>query len=169
MSKSRSQGKTANTNTNTKPIAKNKRAWFEFEILQKVEAGIELKGTEVKSLRAGKVSIDESFGRIEDGEVFLHGLHIAIYEPATVMNHEPTRVRKLLLHRREIKKLAGKVEQRGFTLLPLSIYFRHGLVKVQLGLARGKSLVDRRESIKRRDEERQVQREMAGRHFSSRD
>jgi len=146
-----------------KPIARNRKAFHDYEILDKLEAGIELRGTEVKSLRNGKVQMADSYARVEDGELYLIGLHISPYEKTAHGNHDPTRKRKLLVHRREIRRLTGKLTQRGLTLIPLSIYFRRGWAKVQLGLARGKRQYDKRQDIKRREHQRQMQRAMSRR------
>lgn len=138
-------------------VAVNRKARHRYEILEKFEAGMVLVGTEVKSLRQGRASLEEAFGRIYDHEVFLVGAHIPVYSHGNRQNHEPTRRRKLLLHRREIRRLEGKVTQRGFTLVPLSIYFtRRGVAKVELGLCRGKRVHDRREDLKKRDAEREI-------------
>jgi len=146
-----------------KPIARNRKAFHDYEILDKLEAGIELRGTEVKSLRNGKVQMADAYARVEDGELFLVGLHISPYEKTAYGNHEPTRKRRLLVHRREIRRLAGKLNERGLTLVPLSLYFRRGWAKVELGLARGKRQYDKRQDIKRREHQRQMQRAMARR------
>ena len=146
-----------------KPIARNKRAFHNFQILDKWETGIELKGTEVKSLRNGEVQMADSYARIDDGEVFLVGLHISPYDKTAYDNHEPTRKRKLLLHRREIRRLAIKVTERGLTLIPLALYFKRGLAKVELGLARGKQHHDKRQDLKKRDHQRQMARATARR------
>lgn len=139
----------------------NRKATFEYQILQTVEAGIALMGSEVKSLRAGKASIEEAFARIIDGEVYLFGCNIEPYVNATVIRHEPTRTRKLLLHRREIKKLHSKVTLAGHTLIPLSIFFNDkGLAKLELALARGKTYSDKREDIKKREHGRDIERAM---------
>ncbi len=141
------------------PKIVNRKARFNFEILEKLEAGIALTGSEVKSLRAGKASLEEAFALIRDGEVFLRGCHIAPYANAGYAQHEPTRERKLLLHRRQIRKLLARVTQRGLTLVPLTIYFNdRGLAKVELALVRGKKLHDKRETIKRRDQQREIER-----------
>ena len=139
-----------------KTIARNRKAWHTYTILDKWEAGLELRGTEVKSLRNGQVQMADSYARVEGGEIFLVGLNISPYEKTAYDNHEPTRKRKLLLHRREIRKLATKVNERGLTLIPLSLYFRRGYAKVELGLACGKKQYDRREEVKRRDHQRQM-------------
>ena len=141
-------------------IIKNKKARFNYEIIETLEAGIVLKGTEVKSLRQKKVSIQESYARIKDGEVYIVGLTISHYEQANRFNHEPDRERKLLLHRQEIKRLIGKLKEKGYTLIPLRLYFKNGRVKVELGLGRGKAKYDKREAIKKRDSARDLAREM---------
>ena len=142
-----------------KIIITNKKARFQYEIVEQIESGLVLQGTEVKSLRMGKVNLMDSYANIINGEIFLYNLHISPYEPGTIFNHEPLRVRKLLLHKQEIKRLTGKVQEKGMTLVPLKIYFKNGRAKVELGLGRGKKTVDRRRDIARKDEERQLQRE----------
>jgi SsrA-binding protein len=143
------------------PSIRNKKASFKYEILEKFECGIVLKGTEVKSLRAGAVSLDEAYARIEGDEVWLLGCNISPYSHGNVQNHEPTRRRKLLLHKAEIRKLLPKLVQRGQTLVPLRIYFNdRGLCKVTVGLARGKTHGDKREDIKKRDQKREIDRAM---------
>jgi len=139
-------------------VATNRKARFNYEILEKIEAGISLKGTEVKSVRNKNVSIEESYAQIRDDEVFLYNLHISPYEQGNRENHDPIRVRKLLLHRHEIKKLIAKIQQKGLSLVPLSIYTRKGIIKVELAVARGKRLVDKRESIKKKAIEREIAR-----------
>ncbi len=139
-------------------VSTNKKARFNYEIIEKVEAGIVLKGTEVKSIRNRNVSIGESYAQIKDDEVFLHNLHISPYEQGNRENHDPIRVRKLLLHKHEIKKLVAKTQQKGLSLVPLSIYLRKGKIKVELGIGRGKRLVDKRESIKKKTIEREIER-----------
>lgn len=141
-------------------IARNKKARFDYEIMETFEAGIALRGSEVKSIRMKKASIQEAYARIKDGEIFLTGMNIAIYEMANRFNHEPTRERKLLLHRHEIKRLTGKVHEKGFTLVPLRLYFKNGKVKVELGLARGKAQHDKRRDIQKREVLREMQREI---------
>ncbi len=139
----------------------NSKARYNYHVLEHMEVGISLVGTEVKSLRAGHASIEEAFARIDRGEVFLYGCHINPYEQGNLNNHEPLRPRKLLLHRREIARLLTKVTQRGLTLVPLSIYFnKRGLAKVELALVKGKTHADKREDIKRRDHERDMARAM---------
>ncbi len=145
----------------TKQIARNRKARFEYEILDRFEAGLVLAGSEVKSLRGGKVSIGDAYARFQDGELYLVNLDIAPYEQATHKQHEPKRVRKLLMHRRELKKLVGKVAERGLTIIPLGVHFNsRGWAKVSLGLARGKQLYDKRRAIKDRETKRDVARQM---------
>jgi SsrA-binding protein len=141
----------------------NKKARFEYEVLERVEAGIALCGSEVKSIRNGQVSLGEAFARIVEGEVYLYGCHISPYEQAGKQNHDPVRPRKLLLHRREIKRLTGPVQEKGQTLVPLAIYFNsRGLAKVDLALVRGKSSYDKRQQIKRREQEQEIARALGG-------
>ncbi|HOT43261.1 MAG TPA: SsrA-binding protein SmpB [Spirochaetota bacterium] len=140
-------------------IARNKKARFDYEIIETFEAGIVLVGSEVKSLRQKKASIQESYARVKDGEIYITGMNIAVYEMANRFNHEPVHDRKLLLHRHEIKRLIGKVQEKGLTLVPLKLYFKNGKVKVELGLAKGKAKYDKRDSIKKRDVDREIQRE----------
>jgi len=150
--------------TKTRNIATNRRARFEYEVLETFEAGISLLGPEVKSLRDGKASLGDAFAAIRGGEVFLHKLHISPYDPATRENADPLRTRKLLLHRQQIRKFSGRVEERGLTLVPLRLYFNDdGRVKVELALVRGKRSYDKRETIKRREADREAQRAMRGR------
>jgi len=137
-------------------VAVNRRARFDYHIDEAVEAGIVLTGSEVKALRAGKANLKDSYGRIEGDEVWLWNAHISPYSPASQFGHEPTRTRKLLLHRQQIERLAGKVKERGFTLIPLRLYFKNGRAKIELGLARGKKQYDKRATIR----EREVKREM---------
>ena len=139
-------------------VSTNKKARFNYEIIEKIEAGISLKGTEVKSVRNKNVSIGESYAQIKGNEVFLHNLHISPYEQGNRENHDPIRVRKLLLHKQEIKKLVSKIQLKGLSLVPLSIYLRKGKIKVELGVGRGKRLVDKRESMKKRAVEREIAR-----------
>ena len=142
-----------------KLIANNKKAYHEYFIDETYEAGIALHGTEVKSMRMGKCSIKESFIRIEDGEVYVYGMHVSPYEKGNIFNKDPLRVKKLLMHKYEINKLAGKVAEKGYTLVPLQVYFKNGRVKTQIGLARGKKLYDKRESIARKDQRREAERD----------
>jgi SsrA-binding protein len=141
-----------------KIIASNRRARHDYTIEDTVEAGLVLTGTEVKSLRVGRASLADGFGQITDGEAWLHGVHIPQYTLGTWTNHEPRRTRKLLLHRREIDKLASSVTERGLTLIPLSLYFSDGKVKIELGLARGKRTYDKRQDLAKRDAAREVER-----------
>jgi len=142
-----------------KVVGTNRKAFHDYFIEDKFEAGIVLQGTEVKSLREGRVNLQDSYASVRDGEVFLHNCHVSPYSHGNIMNHDPIRVRKLLLHKTEINKLLGKTQQKGLTLIPLRIYFsKRGHAKVELGLAKGKKLYDRRESIKAREAGREVQR-----------
>ncbi len=143
-----------------KIIASNRRARHEYAIEDVVEAGLVLTGTEVKSLRAGRASLTDGFGQITDGEAWLHGVHIPQYTLGTWTNHEPRRTRKLLLHRKEIDKLARSISERGLTLVPLSLYFSGGKVKIELGLGRGKRTYDKRHDLAKRDAAREVEREL---------
>ena len=142
-----------------KLIANNKKAYHDFFIDDKYETGIELFGTEVKSIRMGKCSIKESFVRIEKGEVYIYGMHINPYEKGNIFNKDPLRVRKLLLHKTEINKLAAKIAEKGYTLVPLQVYFKGSLVKVEIGLARGKKLYDKRDDIAKKAQRWEVERE----------
>ncbi len=141
-------------------IINNKKARFNYEILDTFEAGIVLKGTEVKSLRQKKVSIQESYAKIINGEVYITGLTISAYEMGNRFNHEPDRERKLLLHKHEIKRLTGKLQEKGLTLIPLKIYFKNGKAKLLLGLGKGKASYDKRKAIRDRDSKRDMEREM---------
>jgi len=141
-----------------KIIASNRRARHDYTIEDTVEAGLVLTGTEVKSLRAGRATLSDGFGQISDGEAWLHGVHIPEYTQGTWTNHDPRRIRKLLLHRKEIDKLASSVSERGLTLIPLSLYFSDGKVKIELGLARGKRTYDKRQDLAKRDAAREVER-----------
>jgi SsrA-binding protein len=140
------------------PIARNKRARHDYHILDTWEAGIVLTGTEVKSLRQGKANLVDSFASVRGGEIFLHNLHIAPYEQGNQFNHEPTRTRKLLLHRKEIRRLIGGTEREGLTLIPLDLYFKKGIAKVTLALGKGKKLHDKRADARRREDEREMAR-----------
>jgi SsrA-binding protein len=143
-----------------KIVAQNRKARHDYHILDTWEAGLVLQGTEVKSLREGKANLKDSYAKVEQGEVFLYKCHISPYEKGTYANHEPERRRKLLLNRREIRKLTGKVDEKGLTLIVLKIYFKRGRAKAELGLARGKKLYDRRDDISKRDMQRDVERTM---------
>lgn len=143
---------------------RNRRALYEYHILEKIEAGIELRGSEIKSIRDGNISLAESYARIDGDEVFLVGCTIAEYRNASWTNHDPQRRRKLLLHRKEIRKIRAKIEEKGLTLVPLRLYFnRRGFAKVELGIGRGKKLHDKRETIRKRDTERELRRQLADR------
>lgn len=142
-----------------KLVANNKKAWHDYFIDDKIECGIELFGTEVKSIRMGYCSIKEAFVRIDKGEVYVYGMHINPYEKGNIFNKDPLRSRKLLLHRSEIDKLEGKIREKGITLVPLQVYFKGSLVKVEIGLARGKKLYDKRADIAKKDQRREVERE----------
>ena len=158
--KAKPQNETANTTASNgiKIIVQNRKARFDYEILDSYETGIVLQGTEVKSLRAGKVNLKDSFAAIEKGEVVLHSVHISPYEPANRFNHTPERPRKLLLHRGEIRRLIGMTEQKGLTLVPLKLYFKRGKAKVELALVRGKKQFDKRQTIAAREARRDIER-----------
>ena len=142
-------------------VIPNKKAYYQYSITDKYEAGMVLKGTEVKSLREGNVSLVDSFAKIEDGEVFLYNMHITPYEEGNIFNSPPTRKRKLLLHKSEVRKLSGKLSLKGLTLVPLKVYFNNtGWVKVELGLAKPKKLFDKRREIKKKEQEREVRKAM---------
>lgn len=142
-----------------KLVANNKKAYHDYFIDETYEAGVALHGTEVKSLRMGRCSIKESFIRIENSEVFVYGMHVSPYEKGNIFNKDPLRIKKLLLHRHEINRLAGRVAEKGYTLVPLQVYFKEGRVKVEIGLARGKKLYDKREDIAKKDARREMERE----------
>ena len=147
-----------------KPISQNKKAYHDYFIEDKYEAGIELFGTEVKSIRAGNVNLKDSFCTVKDGQMFAHGLHISPYEKGNIFNRDPMRPKRLLMHRKEINRLHAKIQQDGLTLVPLSIYLKDSLVKVELGLARGKKLYDKRDSAAERDARREIDRTMKERN-----
>ncbi len=142
-----------------KLIANNKKAYHDYFIEGTYETGIALHGTEVKSLRMGKCSIKESFIRVENGEVFVYGMHISPYEKGNIFNKDPLRVKKLLMHRYEINKITGKMAEKGYTLVPLKVYFKGSLVKVEIGIAKGKKLHDKRQDIAKRDQRREAEKE----------
>ena len=143
----------------TKLIANNKKAYHDYFVDETFECGIELAGTEVKSLRLGQCSIKESFCNIKNGEVFIYGMHISPYEKGNIFNKDPMRVRKLLLHRHEINKIEGSLQEKGLTLVPLKVYFKNSLVKLEIGVARGKKLYDKRQDIAKKDQRREAERE----------
>ena len=146
-----------------KIVAENRKARHDYFIDDEIETGIVLSGTEVKSIRLGRVNLKDSYAKIKDGEVFVHQMHIGQYPFAHYDNHDPLRVRKLLLHRHEIKKLFGKTQEKGYSLIPLRVYFKKGRVKVSIALARGKRKYDKRETIRKRDENRDLQRSLKDR------
>ena len=146
-----------------KIVASNRKARHEFEVLETVEAGIELKGPEVKSIRAGNVSFQDAHARVERGQIWLHSLHVSPYEQANRFNVDPVRPRRLLLNRQEIRRLAAKVEEKGLTLVPLDLHFSRGYVKVSLAVARGRKLHDKREALKRREQDREARRAVGAR------
>ena len=143
-----------------KILATNRRARYTYQVEDSFECGLALAGTEVKSMRSGKFSFSDAYGRIKEDELWLIGFHISQYDHASVFNHEPDRERKLLAHKQEIIRLRRKVDERGFTLIPLKVYLKKGLVKIELGVCRGKKLVDKRHSIKERDQKREADREL---------
>lgn len=143
-----------------KLVANNKKAYHDYFIEEKYEAGLVLHGTEVKSLRMGKCSIKEAFIRIEKGEVYIYGMHISPYEKGNIFNKDPLRVKKLLLHKQEIRKLIGSSAEKGYTLVPLQVYFKDGRAKIEIGLARGKKLFDKRQDIAKKDQKREAEKEM---------
>ena len=142
-----------------KMVANNKKAYHDYFIDEKYEAGIELFGTEVKSVRMGKCSVKEAFVKIENGQVYVYGMHISPYEKGNIFNKDPLRVRKLLLHKAEIMKLNGKVTQKGYTLVPLQVYFKGSLVKVEIGLARGKKHYHKRADLAKKDQRRELEKD----------
>ena len=142
-----------------KLVANNKKAYHDYFVDEKIEAGLVLHGTEVKSLRMGKCSIKESFIRIENGEMFVYGMHISPYEKGNIFNKDPLRVKKLLLHKSEINKLTGKIKEKGFTIVPLQVYFKDGKAKMEIGLCRGKKLYDKRQDIAKKDQKREAEKE----------
>ena len=148
-----------------KLVANNKKAYHDYFVDEKIEAGLVLHGTEVKSLRMGKCSIKESFIRIENGEMFVYGMHISPYEKGNIFNKDPLRVKKLLLHKSEINKLLGKIKEKGFTIVPLQVYFKDGKAKMEIGLCRGKKLYDKRQDIAKKDMKREAEKEFKIRNF----
>ncbi len=148
-----------------KLIANNKKAYHDYFIEETYEAGISLHGTEVKSLRMGKCSIKEAFVKLENGEAFIYGMHISPYEKGNIFNKDPLRVKKLLLHKYEINKMSGKIKEKGLTLVPLKVYFKGSLVKVEIGLAKGKKLYDKRHDIAKKDQKREAQRDFKVRNL----
>ena len=151
--------------SNIKLIANNKKAYHDYFIEEKYEAGISLMGTEVKSLRMGKCSVKESFVRVEKGEVYIYNMHISPYEKGNIFNRDPLRVKKLLLHKYEINKIMGQMQQKGYTIVPLNVYFKGSLVKVEIGLARGKKLYDKRQDIAKRDQKREAEKQFKAKNL----
>ena len=149
-----------------KLVANNKKAYHDYFVDEKIEAGLVLHGTEVKSLRMGKCSIKESFIRIENGEMYVYGMHISPYEKGNIFNKDPLRVKKLLLHKSEINKLTGKIKEKGFTIVPLQVYFRDGKAKMEIGLCRGKKLYDKRQDIAKKDMKREAEKEFKIRNLN---
>ncbi len=147
----------------SRTITTNRKAYHDYHVLESFEAGIVLKGSEIKSIREGRVNLSDAYARPENGELWLYNSHIASYDAASYNTHEPLRPRKLLLHRKEIDSLAGKVMQKNLTLVPLKLYIKHGIAKIQLGLVKGKRVYDKREAIARRDAEREIERALKSR------
>lgn len=148
-----------------KTIAQNKKAFHDYFVIESNEAGIELFGTEVKSIRQGKINLKDAWCSIENGEIFVHGMHISPYEHGNIFNKDPIRVRKLLMHKREINRLFGQTKQQGYTLIPLSAYFKKGRVKIQVGLCKGKKSYDKRQTIAQKSAQRDVQRALKERQY----
>ena len=148
-----------------KQVAANRKALHDYFVLERFEAGVELFGTEVKSIRMGKCSIKESFIHIENGEVILYGMHISLYEKGNIFNKDPLRPRKLLMHKKEIQKMVGKIAQKGYTIVPVEVYFKGSLVKVQVALAKGKKLYDKRQDIAKKDQRREAERDFKVRNL----
>lgn len=149
-----------NKSEGIKPVAQNKKAYHEYFILEKIEAGIELFGTEVKSVRQGKVNLKDSWCSIKDGEMFVNGMHISPYEQGNIFNRDPLRIKRLLLHKKEIRQLFAKVKQDGLTIIPLSLYFKNGRAKLEIGLCKGKKLYDKREVAAKKEAQRNIERSM---------
>ena len=143
-----------------KPIAQNRKAYHDYFVLEKLEAGIELFGTEVKSVRAGKINLKDSWCFVKDGEMFVNGMHISPYEHGNIFNRDPLRTKRLLLHKREIRRLYAQVKQEGLALVPLSVYFKNGRAKVEIGLCKGKKLYDKRETAAKKDAQRSIERNL---------
>ncbi|MBR6005083.1 MAG: SsrA-binding protein SmpB [Clostridia bacterium] len=147
-------------NPDKKPVTQNKKAYHDYFVLEKYEAGIELFGTEVKSIRQGKINLKDAWCSIKNGEIFVNGMHISPYEQGNIFNRDPVRVRRLLMHKREINRLYGTVKQQGLALVPLSVYFSKGKAKVEVGLCKGKKLYDKRESAAAKEAQRKIEREI---------
>ena len=150
-------------NENSRTVAQNKKAYHDYFVLEEYEAGIELFGTEVKSIRQGRVNLKDAWCSIDNGEIFVNGMHISPYEQGNIFNRDPLRKKKLLMHKKEINRLFGRVKQDGLTLIPLSLYFKGSRVKVQLGLCKGKKLYDKREDAAKKDAKRQIERAVKSR------
>jgi len=150
-------------NANNTTVAKNKKAYHDYFVLETMEAGIELFGTEVKSIRMGRVNLKDSWCSIDGGEIFVNGMHISPYEHGNIFNRDPMRVKRLLMHKREIRRLLGVTKQQGLTLIPLSIYFKKGRAKLEIGLCKGKKLYDKREVAAKRDADRTIERSVKNR------
>ena len=150
---------------NIKLVSNNKKAYHDYFVLEKYEAGIELKGTEVKSLRMGKCSIKEAFIRIRDGQVYIYGMNISPYEKGNIFNRDPLRIRRLLMHKSEIRKISAKTAEQGYALVPLQVYFKGSLCKVEVGLCKGKKIYDKREDIAKKDQRREAERELKVRNI----
>ena len=144
----------------TKLIAKNPVAFHNYEILDKLETGIVLTGTEIKSIRSGKVNLKDSYASIQNGEIYIHSMHISPYEHGNIFNKDPLRDRKLLLNKQEIRKLIGTVQQKGYSLIPISLYFKGSFVKLELGIGRGKKLYDKREDLKKKEQNKEIDRQL---------
>ena len=149
----------------TKQVAANKKAWHDYFVEEKYEAGIELAGTEVKSIRQGHINLKDSYCTFKDGEIFVRGMHISPYEKGNIFNKDPLRPKKLLMHKSEIRKLVGKIAEQGYTLVPVEVYFKGSLVKVQIALAKGKKLYDKRQDIAKKDMRREAEREFKVRNL----
>jgi len=147
-------------NEGIKPVAQNKKAYHDYFILEKYEAGIELFGTEVKSVRAGKINLKDSWCHVRNGEIFAMGMHISSYEQGNIFNRDPMREKKLLMHKKEIKQLYAKIKQEGLTVIPLTVYFKNGRAKLEIGLCKGKKLYDKREAAAQKEAERKIERGM---------
>ncbi|MBQ4337919.1 MAG: SsrA-binding protein SmpB [Clostridia bacterium] len=150
-------------NSQIKPVAQNKKAYHDYFVIEKYEAGIELFGTEVKSVRQGKVNLKDSWCSIKNGEIFVNGMHISPYEQGNIFNRDPIRVRRLLMHKKEINHLFGQMKQQGLTIIPLSVYFSKGRAKLEVGLCKGKKLYDKRETAAKKEAQRKIEREMSSR------
>ena len=148
-----------------KPMAQNKKAFHDYFVEERLECGMELKGTEVKSMRQGRMNLKESFAIVKDGEVLVCGMHISPYEKGNIFNKDPLRVKKLLLHKKEINKMLGKIAEKGYTLVPLRVYFKGSLAKVEIGLAKGKKLYDKRQDIAKKDQRREAEKEFKVRNL----